>query len=132
MTGLWICLIILLVQQAIEDALHSKCVRVLNMAQFYMQGSCTEFWISLNMVQHAHVMPEYAWTWLNVHIQGNMPENVSSLKRHCSTGIFQWILQILNQKAPFSQNIFRQMLQMVLNMPHHPRYFTWFWICLRH
>ena len=38
MPGLWICLIILHLRQAFEDALSSKCARVLNMAWLYMQG----------------------------------------------------------------------------------------------
>ena len=65
MSGLSICLVILHVWQAFEDASESKCVRVLNMAQFYMQGLNRV----LNMSkygQYASKMPEYLAIFLNV------------------------------------------------------------------
>ena len=47
MSGLWICLVILHVQQAFEDASGSKYTRILNKARLYKQ----EFRI-LNMSEY--------------------------------------------------------------------------------
>ena len=41
------------VRQAFEDTSGSKCVRVLNMARFYMQG----LYRVLNMLKYASIMP---------------------------------------------------------------------------
>ena len=56
MTGTWRCLIILHVRQAFKDVLVFKCVRVLNIAQLYMQELYRVFeyclsnaWICLSM-----------------------------------------------------------------------------------
>ena len=56
MPVLWVYLIILYVQQAVEDTSGSKCVRALNMALLYMQ----RIQRVLNMAQYAAIMPEYA------------------------------------------------------------------------
>ena len=64
---LWICLVILNVQQALEDAFVSKCIRVLNMAQFYIQGLRRV----LNMTEYGSICLNNAWiclkmpAWLN-------------------------------------------------------------------
>ena len=76
MLGLWICLIILLVRQAFEDALGSKYPSVLNMALLYMQGLLRVLNISkyswIMPEWYAWIMPEYAWICL---MSLNMPEN---------------------------------------------------------
>ena len=58
MLWLWICLIILHVQQAFEDTLGSKCARVQNIAQLYMQG-LHRVLNMLNLPHYASIMPEY-------------------------------------------------------------------------
>ena len=59
--GLWIYLIILNVRQAFEDVLGSKCVRILNMARFYMQGLCRV----PNISEYGSVCLNNVWLCLN-------------------------------------------------------------------
>ena len=62
MPGLWICLIILHVRQAFEDASGSKYARILNMAHLYMQ----ELHIVLNMSECGSISFNNAWRCLNM------------------------------------------------------------------
>ena len=75
MSELWICLIILHVLQDFENALGSKCARVLNMAWLYMQElhrllDMSEYGsICLNNASVCFNIAEYSWMPLNI------PEN---------------------------------------------------------
>ena len=89
-----------------------KMPRVLNVQRFWISHGCvckgyTEFWIRLNMPQECLNMPQYALMTLNMPGNGwislNMPGNV-------------WL-----NSSDFG---------MVLNMRHHLRYSTGFWVCL--
>ena len=72
MPGLWICLIILNVRQAFEDALSSEYARVRNIARLYMQGlhrvrKMSEYGsIYLNNARICLNVPKYGWTCLNI------------------------------------------------------------------
>ena len=75
MPGLWICLVILHVWQAFEDATGSKYGRVLTMAQLYKQGlhrvldMFENTSVCLNNACIASIClnaPQYAWTWLDI------------------------------------------------------------------
>ena len=59
---LWICQIILHVQQAFEDTLGSKCARAQNIAWLYMQGLHRV----LNMSKFASMYLNNAWIPLNM------------------------------------------------------------------
>ena len=79
MPGLWICLIIFYVQQAIEDALGSKYVTVLSMAQLYMQG----LYIVLNMPEYGSICLSNAWICImspNVSKHGWILPNIRNLE----------------------------------------------------
>ena len=94
MPGLWIRLIILHIRQAFEDALGSKCARVLNMPWLYMQGlhRFLNVWIYLNNAWIWLNIPECLWTCLNAWV--NCPDYVQvlSMPHH---QIFDWVLNIL-------------------------------------
>ena len=74
MSGLWICLIILHVSQAFEDAQGLKYVRFFNMALLYMQAlhkvlSMSEhgsICMNVSLCLNALNMPEHNWIVLNV------------------------------------------------------------------
>ena len=65
MSGLWIYLITLFVQQTFEDSSRSKYARVLNIARLYMQ-CYTKFWIFLNMAQYVSIICESALTFFMI------------------------------------------------------------------
>ena len=112
------CLIILHVQQDFEDALGSKCGKVLNMAPLYMQGlyrilnvskhgsiCLNNAWICLNISEHPSIcltMVEIFWVSLNI------PENY-------------WIKCWLCQSSQYASSSYtlKRVLNMlqVLNMP---------------
>ena len=95
-----------------------KMPRVLNIPGFLIWHGCickgyTEFWLCLNIAQYVSLIheyvsvylnvPQYVWTWLN--ISEYMPKNA---------------------RINFSD------YAKVLNLPHHLRYLTGFWIYFRH
>ena len=81
----------------------------------YIWKGYTEFWIWLNMTQYASIMPGYVTICLNVP-QYAWDEN-------------SW-MSVLN--IPENGWINYSDYTRVLNMPHHLRYLTGFWICRRH
>ena len=74
MLGLWICLIILRVPRAFENAWCSKYSRVLNMG--YICKGYTELWMWLSIAHCVSIMSKYAsiclsvlqcpWKWLDI------------------------------------------------------------------
>ena len=67
--ALWVCLVILHVWQAFEDALGSECVRSLNMTRLYMQGLHRVLHMSEHTSKYAWIclnVRQYAWTWLDI------------------------------------------------------------------
>ena len=80
MPGLWICLVIILIQLGFEDALGSKCDRIW---QGCICKCYTDLWIWLDMVQYASIclnLHQYALMSLNMTEHGltllNVPEHV--------------------------------------------------------
>ena len=123
MPGLWICLIILNVQQAFEDVLGSKRVRVLKWHGCICKGYI-DLWICLNVAQCALIMaeytsiclnvPQYTWPWMNIaEYPWICPKMLNKLF---------WLCQ-RSHYAP-SSYIFDRVshLLQVLNIPE-------FWIC---
>ena len=112
------CLIILHVQQDFEDALGSKCGKVLNMAPLYMQG----LYRILNVSKHGSICLNNAWICLNISkrpsicltmveifwVSLNIPENY-------------WIKCWLCQSSQYASSSYtlKRVLNMlqILNMP---------------
>ena len=98
-----------------------KIIWVLNMLGFWIWHNCiwegyTESWICLNITQYASIclnFPRYAWMCLNIGL---------------NLALYWWMPLNISENAWINCSDY----VTVLNMPHHTRYLTGFWICIRH